>query len=59
MPNWVFNHLTIDGSKEDIAKVKAQVGAVVKRKYKGVDEVDEKIDEEPQNNSNVKIIKLG
>lgn len=47
MPNWVFNHLTIDGSKEDIAKVKAQVGAVVKRKYKGVDEVDEKIDEEP------------
>jgi hypothetical protein len=47
MHNWVFNHLTIDGSKEDIAKVKAQVGAVVKRKYKGVDEVDEKIDEEP------------
>ena len=47
MPNWVFNHLTIDGSKEDIAKVKAQVGAVVKRKYKGVDEIDEKIDEEP------------
>ena len=47
MPNWVFNHLTIDGSKEDIAKVKAQVGAVVKTKYKGVDEVDEEIDEEP------------
>ena len=41
MPNWVFNHLTIDGSKEDIAKVKAQVGAIVKTKYKGADEVDE------------------
>lgn len=47
MPNWVFNHLTIDGSKEDIAKVKAQVGAVVKTKYKGVDEVDEEVDREP------------
>ena len=47
MPNWVFNHLTIDGSKEDIAKVKAQVGAVVKTKYKGVDEVDELVDREP------------
>ena len=47
MPNWVYNHLTIKGSEEDVAKVKAQVGAVVKRKYKGVDEVDEKIDEEP------------
>ena len=48
MPNWVFNHLTIDhGSKEDIAKLKAQVGAVVKTKYKGVDEVDELVDREP------------
>lgn len=47
MPNWVFNHLTIEGSEEDINKVKAQVGAVVKRKYKGADEVDEEIDEEP------------
>jgi hypothetical protein len=47
MPNWVFNHLTIDGSKEDIAKVKAQVGAIVKTKYKGADEVDEVIDREP------------
>ena len=34
MPNWVYNHLTIEGSEEDINKVKAQVGAVVKRKYK-------------------------
>ncbi len=47
MPNWVFNHLTIDGSKEDIAKVKAQVGATVKTKYKGADEVDEVVDREP------------
>ena len=47
MPNWVYNHLTIEGSEEDINKVKAQVGAVVKRKYKGADEVDEEIDEEP------------
>ena len=47
MPNWVFNHLTIDGSEEDINKVKAQVGAVVKRKYKSADEVNEEVDEEP------------
>ena len=47
MPKWVYNHLTIEGSEEDINKVKAQVGAVVKRKYKGADEVDEEIDEEP------------
>jgi len=47
MPNWVYNHLTIDGSKEDIAKVKAQVGATVKTKYKGADEVDEMLDREP------------
>jgi hypothetical protein len=47
MPNWVFNHLTIDGSKEDIAKVKAQVGATVKTKYKSADEVDEVVDREP------------
>jgi len=47
MPNWVFNHLTIDGSKEDIAKVKAQVGATVKTKYKSADEVDEIVDREP------------
>jgi hypothetical protein len=46
MPNWVFNHLTIDGSKEDIAKLKAQVGATVKTKYKGVDEIEE-VDREP------------
>ena len=25
MPNWVFNHLTIEGSEGDIAKVKAQL----------------------------------
>ena len=25
MPNWVFNQLTIEGSEEDIAKVKAQL----------------------------------
>ena len=47
MPNWVYNHLTIDGSKEDIAKVKAQVGATVKTKYKSADEVDEVVDREP------------
>jgi len=47
MPNWVFNNLTIDGSKEDIAKVKAQVGATIKTKYKSADEVDEEIDREP------------
>jgi len=47
MPNWVFNHLTIDGSKEDIAKVKAQVGATIKTKYKSADEVDEEVDREP------------
>jgi hypothetical protein len=47
MPNWVYNHLTIDGSKEEIAKVKAQVGATVKTKYKGADEVDEFVDREP------------
>jgi hypothetical protein len=47
MPNWVYNHLTIDGSKEDIAKVKAQVGATVKTKYKSADELDEVIDREP------------
>jgi hypothetical protein len=47
MPNWVFNYLTIDGSKEDIAKVKAQVGATVKTKYKSADEVDEVVDREP------------
>ena len=47
MPNWVYNHLTIDGSKEDIAKVKAQVGATVKTKYKSADEVDEMLDREP------------
>jgi hypothetical protein len=47
MPNWVYNHLTIDGSKEDIAKVKAQVGATVKTKYKSADEVDEEVDREP------------
>ena len=47
MPNWVFNYLTVEGSKEDIAKLKAQVGAVVKTKYKGADEVDELVDREP------------
>jgi hypothetical protein len=47
MPNWVYNHLTIEGSEEDINKVKAQVGAVVKRKYKSADEVNEEVDEEP------------
>jgi len=47
MPNWVYNYLTIEGSEEDINKVKAQVGAVVKRKYKSADEVNEEVDEEP------------
>ena len=47
MPNWVFNYLTVEGSKEDIAKLKAQVGATVKTKYKGADEIDEMLDREP------------
>ena len=47
MPNWVYNYLTVEGSKEDIAKVKAQVGATVKTKYKSADEVDEEVDREP------------
>ena len=47
MPNWVYNYLTVEGSKEDIAKLKAQVGATVKTKYKSADEVDEEVDREP------------
>ena len=40
MPNWVFNHLSVDGSKEDIAKLKAQVGASITTKYEDKEEVE-------------------
>jgi hypothetical protein len=47
MPNWVYNYLTVEGSKEDIAKLKAQVGATVKTKYKSADEINEVVDRKP------------
>ena len=53
MPNWVYNYLTVEGSKEDIAKLKAQVGATVKTKYKSADEVDEEVDRETEYTVNV------
>ena len=34
MPNWVFNQLTIEGSEEDIAKVKAQLNKPFTRQFK-------------------------
>jgi hypothetical protein len=40
MPNWVFNHLNIEGSEEDIAKLKAQVGAMITTKYEDKEEVN-------------------
>jgi len=33
MPNWVFNSLSIDGNKEDIAKVKAQLNQPYSRYF--------------------------
>jgi hypothetical protein len=42
MPNWVFNHLSVDGSKEDIAKLKAQVGASITTKHEDKEEVEKK-----------------
>jgi len=33
MPNWVYNHLTIEGSEEEIAKVKAQLGKPIQKRY--------------------------
>jgi len=38
MPNWVFNHLTIKGSEEDITKVKAQLNKPFTRQFKEDDE---------------------
>ena len=34
MPNWVFNQLTLEGSEEDIAKVKAQLNKPFTRQFK-------------------------
>jgi len=33
MPNWVYNNLTIEGSEEEIAKVKAQLGKPIQKRY--------------------------
>ena len=33
MPNWVYNTLTIKGSEEEIAKVKAQLGKPIQKRY--------------------------
>ena len=33
MPNWVFNHLTIEGNELDIKRVKQQVGQPFTREY--------------------------
>ena len=38
MPNWVFNHLTIEGDAEQIQKVKAQLNAPITKHYKDKDE---------------------
>jgi hypothetical protein len=39
MPNWVYNHLTIEGSEEEIAKVKAQLGKPIQKRYNEDEEV--------------------
>jgi len=33
MPNWVYNTLSIEGSEEEIAKVKAQLGMPIQKRY--------------------------
>jgi len=38
MPNWVYNNLTIEGSEEEIAKVKAQLGKPIQKRYADRDE---------------------
>ena len=38
MPNWVYNTLTIEGSEEEIAKVKAQLGKPIQKRYADKDE---------------------
>ena len=38
MPNWVYNTLTIEGSEEEIAKVKAQLGKPIQKRYADRDE---------------------
>jgi hypothetical protein len=39
MPNWVYNNLTIEGSEEEIAKVKAQLGKPIQKRYNEDEEV--------------------
>jgi len=39
MPNWVYNTLTIEGSEEEIAKVKAQLGKPIQKRYANDKEV--------------------
>ena len=46
MPNWVFNHLSIEGDKEQIQKVKAQLNKPITKHYK------DKPDDEPVTYSN-------
>jgi hypothetical protein len=46
MPNWVFNHLTIEGDAEQIQKVKAQLNKPITKHYK------DKPDDEPVTYSN-------
>lgn len=48
MPNWVFNSLSIDGDKEQIQKVKAQLNAPYERKFHNGRE--DKIDVETYSN---------
>jgi hypothetical protein len=39
MPNWVFNNLHLEGSAEDLQKVKAQLNAPYTRNFSGGEEV--------------------
>lgn len=39
MPNWVYNTLTIKGSEEEIATVKAQLGKPIQKRYANDKEV--------------------
>ena len=41
MPNWVFNHLTIEGDAEQIQKVKAQLNKPITKHYKDRDDEKE------------------
>jgi hypothetical protein len=42
MPNWVFNHLSVEGSEREVAKLKAQVGVAITTNYENKEEVNEK-----------------